>query len=45
MIEQTRSVTHHAQEPFIRLLVPNPQNPQSLGTTVNFNSTHGDKTQ
>ena len=45
MIEQTRSVTHHAQEPFIRLLVPNPQHRPPLGTAINLDSTQEDKTQ
>ena len=39
MIEPTRSVTHHAQEPFIRFLCSNPQHQPPLGTTINPDST------
>jgi hypothetical protein len=45
MIEQTRSVTHHAQEPFIRFFSSHPQHQPLLGTAINPDSTQDDKTR
>jgi hypothetical protein len=39
MIEQTRQLTHHAQEPFISLLRPHPQQKPPLGTVFFAGST------